>query len=151
TAGKPNASPQDHLPTKTIDKKASMTINGVKFNLSHFAPAHTSGDMQVYLPDEKIVFTGDITATNNPYTRIHDEKNGSSEGWVTPEKGLIAPDADKYVPGPGDLQTKDDNKKKLDLVKMHREAIAKMIKEGKTLPKIKQAFNEPAPPAANPN
>src|SRR2546430_14373088 len=40
TAGKPNASPQDHLPTKTVDKKESMTINGVKINLSHYAPAH---------------------------------------------------------------------------------------------------------------
>ena len=151
TAGKPNASPQDHLPTKTVDKKESLTINGVKINLSHFAPAHTSGDLQVYLPGEKIVFAGDITATNNMYTRIHDEKNGTLAGWVQTMKGLIAMNADKYVPGHGDLQTKEDLQKKLELVTARRDEIAKLVKAGKSLDEVKQALGEVDPPPANPN
>jgi glyoxylase-like metal-dependent hydrolase (beta-lactamase superfamily II) len=151
TAGKPNASPQDHLPTKTVDKKESLTINGVKINLSHYAPAHTSGDLQVYLPAEKIAFAGDITATNNMYTRIHDEKNGTLAGWVQTMKGLIALNADHYVPGHGDLQTKDDLQKKLDLVTARRDEIAKLMKDGKSLDEIKKALNDPDPPQANPN
>jgi len=151
TAGKPNASPQDHLPNKLVDKKESLTINGVKFNLSHFVPAHTSGDLQIYLPDQKIVFTGDITATNNMYTRIHDEKNGSIEGWFTTMKGIIALDADQYVPGHGDLQTKDDLQKKLALVQGRVDEIGKLVKAGKSLDEVKQALGEVDPPPANPN
>src|ERR1700674_3239871 len=75
SASSRNPAPQDRLPTKTVANKESLTINGVKLNLFHYAPAHTSGDLMVYLPEQKIVFTGDIIATNQPYTLIHAEKN----------------------------------------------------------------------------
>lgn len=42
------------------------------------AQAHTSGDLVVYRPARRIVFTGDIIATNRPDPLIHLEKNGSS-------------------------------------------------------------------------
>ena len=44
--------------------KETMTIDGVKLELYHFAPAHTSGDLIVYQPVQKIVSTGDIVVTN---------------------------------------------------------------------------------------
>ena len=85
-----------------------MKIDGVRFELLHWAPAHTSGDLIVYLPAEKIVFTGDIIATQLPDPLIHLEKNGSSEGWITTAKGIAGLDADQFVPGHGDVQTKAD-------------------------------------------
>src|SRR5262249_26322162 len=85
------APPSDHLPTQVITKnKENLKINGAKFELLHWAPAHTSGDLVVFLPSEKIVFTGDIIATQLPDPLIHAEKNGSSEGWVTTTKGMVA-------------------------------------------------------------
>src|ERR1700722_15575670 len=39
--------PQNRLPNKTVGDKENLTINGVKFNLLHFAPAHTSGDLMI--------------------------------------------------------------------------------------------------------
>src|SRR5580692_3158496 len=60
-AGGRGAPPADHLPTQVISKdKENLKIEGVKFELLHWAPAHTSGDLIIYLPAEKIVFTGDI-------------------------------------------------------------------------------------------
>src|SRR5579872_1586652 len=68
------APPADHLPTQVVTKpKETVTIDGETLELYHWAPAHTSGDLVVYLPKYKIVATGDIIATNNPYPRIHDE------------------------------------------------------------------------------
>ena len=64
---------------------------------------------------------------------------------------IIALNADKYVPGHGDLQTKDDVKKKLDLVTARRDEIAKLVKAGKSLDEVKQALGEVDPPPANPN
>src|SRR5580693_1434324 len=80
-AGGRGAPPSGHLPTKTVAKnKESLKINGVKVELLHWAPAHTSGDLVVYLPDQKIVFTGDIIAAQLSDPLIHLEKKGSSEG-----------------------------------------------------------------------
>src|SRR5580704_15215738 len=75
-AGGRGAPPAEHLPTKIISKnKESLTIDGVKLQLFHWAPAHTSGDLVVYLPSESIVFTGDLIATIIPDPLIHLEKN----------------------------------------------------------------------------
>src|SRR5260370_16462849 len=108
SASSRNPAPQDRLPTKTVTNKENVTINGVKLTLLHYANAHTSGDLMVYLPEQKIAFTGDIIVTNQPYTLIHAEKNGSSEGWISTVKGLASLNADHYVPGHGDLQTKEE-------------------------------------------
>src|SRR3984957_5315689 len=113
SAGTLGPAPQDRLPTKTIAKDEIMTIDGVRVRLLHWAPAHTIGDLVVYLPEQKIVFGGDLLVTNRPDTNIHVDKQGSVTGWMENVKGMIALDADTYVTGHGDLMTKDDAKKKL--------------------------------------
>ncbi len=57
-------SPAPQLPTKGVDKKESLTINGVRMVLLNFGPAHTAGDLMVYLPDQKIAFTGDMISNS---------------------------------------------------------------------------------------
>ena len=50
-AGGRGAPPADRLPNQVVTKnKETMTIDGVKLELYHWAPAHTSGDLMVYLP-----------------------------------------------------------------------------------------------------
>ncbi len=148
SASSRNPAPQDRLPNKTVANKENLTINGVKLNLLHYVPAHTSGDLMVYLPEQKIVFTGDIITTNQPYTLIHAEKNGSSEGWIQTVKGLTSLNADTYVPGHGDLQTKADVQQRLAKVQARREEIKKLVAPGKSLDQVKQALGETDTPAA---
>src|SRR3984957_14965820 len=63
-AGGRGAPPAGHPPTRLVSKNhETLKIDGVKLELFHWAPAHTSGDLVVYLPGDKIVFTGDIIAT----------------------------------------------------------------------------------------
>src|SRR5271165_5468039 len=113
-AGGRGAPPADHLPSQVISKnKESLKIEGVKVELYHWAPAHTSGDLVVYLPGEKIVFTGDIIATTLPDPLIHLEKNGSSEGWIKTTQGIVGLKADQFVPGHGDVQMKAVIEKRL--------------------------------------
>ena len=136
--GGQGAPPADHQPTQVITKeKETVTIDGEKLELYHWAPAHTSGDLVVYLPAEKIVATGDIIAANNPYPRIHDEKNGSSAGWITTAKGIAALDADTFVPGHGPLQTKADIEKRISDAIARRDKVIAEAKEGKSLDEIK--------------
>src|SRR5436190_7755250 len=133
-AGGRGAPPADRLPTQVVTKqKETMTVDGVKLELYHWAPAHTSGDLMVYLPTQKIVATGDIVVANraddNP--NIHPEKNGSSEGWITNVKGIGGLNADTFVPGHGDLLTKADVQRKLKATMERRAKIVAMVKEGK--------------------
>jgi len=151
-AGGRGAPPADRLPNQVVTKKKeSITIDGVKLELYHFAPAHTSGDLIVYQPGPKVVSTGDIVVTNRPddNPNIHFEKNGSTEGWLANVKGMIALKADTYVTGHGDLLTAADLQRKLTATTERRNKIAAMVKEGKTLDEIKAALPDaPAPGAA---
>ncbi|HYR90918.1 MAG TPA: MBL fold metallo-hydrolase [Terriglobia bacterium] len=152
-AGARGAPPRDRLPNQVTTKtKESMTIDGVKLELYHFAPAHTSGDLVVYLPAQKIVSTGDIVTMNraddNP--NIHFEKNGSTEGWLTNLKGMIALNADVYVTGHGDVATRADLQRKLAATTERRKKIAAMVKEGKTVDQIKAALPDAPAPGAPP-
>ena len=160
SAGGRGAPPADHLPTQVVSKnKENLKIDGVKVQVLHWAPAHTSGDLVVYLPDEKtttsgklavgIVFTGDIIATQLPDPLIHLEKNGSSEGWITTAKGIAALNADQFVPGHGDVQTKAAIQKREVDAAAKRAKIKELVAQGKSLDEIKAAVDPPAPaPAA---
>ena len=153
TAHSANPSPQDRLPNKTLTKSESFTINGVKLNVLHIAPGHTSGDLQVYLPEQKIVFTGDVVATSccgnfrapQALTLIKAQKGGSSAGWVQTVKGILALNADTYIPGHGDLQTKAQVRERLARVEARRAQINQMVREGFSLEQMKQSLNEKGP------
>src|SRR5579862_143459 len=148
-AGGRGAPPKDHLPTQVVSKnKENLKIDGVKVQVLHWAPAHTSGDLVVYLPSEKIVFTGDIIATQRPDPLIHLEKNGTSEGWITTTKGIAALNADTFVPGHGDVQSKADIQKRLANAETKRAKIKAMVAQGKSLDEIKAAVDPPPPPSA---
>jgi cyclase len=142
-AGGRGAPPADHLPTMVVTKtKEALTLDGVKIELYHWAPAHTGGDLVVYLPDQKIVFTGDIAATNHPFARIHTEngKNGSSAGWIESMKAMIALNADTYITGHGNPQTKADLQAHMATVVERREKVKAMVAQGKSLPEVLAAL-----------
>ena len=152
SAGSRNPAPQDRLPTKTYAKTEKLTADGVHIRLYHWANGHTSGDTIVYLPDEKIVFGGDLLVTNRPDTLIHLEKNGSAAGWIENAKGMVGLNADTYLTGHGEMMTKADVQKKLAFIEDKYNKIKTMTAQGKSLDEIKTSLGEPtAAPPPNPN
>jgi cyclase len=132
-----------YIPTKTVGKKESMTIDGVRFVLLHWAPAHTSGDLIIYLPDQKIAFTGDITVMRLPYPLIHLEDEGSSAGWVESMKGIVALNADTYIPGHGGPQTTAELQQRMINTAARRRKIKELVAQHKSLEEIKKELGEP--------
>ena len=134
--------PADRLPTQVIAKdKVVATIDGVDIVFHHFAPAHTSGDIVVYLPDEKVAFAGDLI-TNN--VLVHTEKAGSLDGWFTSARGMLALDADAYVGGHSNVvDTKVSLQKRIADYQVLRDKVEGLMKEGKALPDIKAAMGDP--------
>jgi glyoxylase-like metal-dependent hydrolase (beta-lactamase superfamily II) len=145
-AGGRGAPPADHLPTRVISKnKENLKIDGVKLQVYHWAPAHTSGDLVVDLPDQKIVFTGDILGGAPTDPLIHLEKHGSSEGWITTTKGIAGLNAETYVTGHGDTLTKAAVQMRITNVEAKRAKIADLVKQGKSLDEVRTAVGDPPP------
>ncbi len=141
------APPAGHLPTQVVTKNhETLKIDGVKLDVYHWANAHTSGDLVILLPGEKIVFTGDIISGAGPDPLIHLEKNGSSEGWITTVKGITGLKADRFVPGHGDIQTKAAIQTRLDQTSAKRAKIKELVAQGKSLDEIKAAVDPPPAP-----
>ncbi len=135
-----------YLATQTVDTRADLKINGVHLVLLHWAPAHTNGDLVLYLPDQKIAFLGDLGGAG-----VHLENNGSSEGMIESVRGLLGLDADTYVRGHGNLATKADLQKGLDEVVERRSKIVALYSAGKTLDEAEQAMGEKVTPRSKGN
>ncbi len=147
--GGKDAPPADRLPTRLVSEgNERTTVDGVPLELLHWAPAHTTGDLVIYLPQQKIVFTGDII-TNRPDPLIHLEKGGSSEGWIETARGIVALDADIFVPGHGNPEAKADVQQYLTHAEAKRAQIKQLVAQGKSLDEIKTAVGDQPAPTGN--
>jgi glyoxylase-like metal-dependent hydrolase (beta-lactamase superfamily II) len=141
-AGGAASPPKEYLPNRVVTQmRESMTIEGVKMTLIHIAPAHTSGDLAVYFPDYKLIASGDLVGDGDP--GLHLEKHGSSEGWIKFVSALVDLDADTYVRGHADVATRAQVRQVLANAEAKRAKIVDLVKQGKSLDDIKQAFGEP--------
>ena len=143
-AGGRGAPPADHQPTRIVlGKGDDVTLDGVKLRLLHWAPAHTSGDLVVFVPALKFVIAGDILTGNMPDPLIHLEKNGSSLGWIETVKGMVGLAADRYLTGHGDIQTKAEVEQRLAGAEAKRAKIVELVTAGKNLDEIRATVGDP--------
>lgn len=87
-------------PNITLEEKMTLfqSIEGGdrEIRLHHFGRAHTGGDVMVFLPDEKIVFTGDMMLPGLAYMG-----DGHVDEWPATLDGLKTLDFDTWLPGHG--------------------------------------------------
>jgi glyoxylase-like metal-dependent hydrolase (beta-lactamase superfamily II) len=132
-----------HLPTHTIASREDMVLDGVRMVLIHTAPAHTAGDLIVYLPTQKIVFDGDLFfAFTGGFPVIHDFEHGTSLGWIESAKVALALDADTYIDGHSEPKTKDTVRKLLQTTEQRRNQIKALVEQNKTLAEVRRALGE---------
>ena len=142
----PEAPDPDHLPTEIVTRnREELTIDGARLMLFHWAPAHTSGDLVVYLPADRIVVAGDMYLEGRRLPAIHVDKNGSALGWIETVQGMLGIDADRFVAGHGAVVDKQAVQKKLDAAIAERDQIKALIAQGKTLDEVERAVGDPAP------
>jgi glyoxylase-like metal-dependent hydrolase (beta-lactamase superfamily II) len=140
----------DHLPTRVVKVRETIVIEDVKLELLHWAPAHTAGDLAIYLPDQKIVFTGDIFCMDQPVALIHREQQGNSDGWITSARGVVALRADRFVVGHGDVQTRESLQKRISAVETEWVQIKELVARGLSLPQIQSVVGNPPPDQSKP-
>jgi glyoxylase-like metal-dependent hydrolase (beta-lactamase superfamily II) len=147
----PSPALKDHLPTRTLRHTEALVLDGVRVTLLHVAPAHTDGDLIVYLPAQRIVFAGDLLTPNidRLYPTLHLNKHGSSLGWIRSMKAMLALKADIFISGHGERLSRAELEASLKAVELRRARIKAMYEQGKSLQEIKAVLHDP-PPATGP-
>lgn len=86
------------LPALTVETGLTLHLStGRRVELIHPGPAHTTGDLVVWLPDDGVLFTGDVVlAETTPFVLM-----GSVGGSLRTVESLRALGAEVLVPGHG--------------------------------------------------
>ena len=84
-------------PAMTFNSKLSMNFGGRVIELRYFGRAHTSGDIFIFLPEDKLVFTGDVAQDSGvPFMM-----DGYMEDWVETGRLLCELPVDRFISGHG--------------------------------------------------
>lgn len=89
-------------PTRLFTGELDLRVGNKAVKLIEVGPAHTRGDTLVYLPRDKVVFTGDILF--NKGTPI--AWAGPVANWVRACNRILELDVDVVVPGHGNVTDK---------------------------------------------
>ncbi len=87
------------LPTETFEGELSVQVGAKRVDLIEVGPAHTRGDVLAYLPDQRVVFTGDILFVEG--TPIIWE--GPVSNWIAACDRILAMEPEVIVPGHGPI------------------------------------------------
>ena len=125
------------LPLVTFNDSTTLHVNGEEIVVFHVAPAHTDGDAIVWFPKANVIHMGD-TFFNGLYPIIDLESGGSIDGMIAASARVLPRIADdtKVIPGHGPATDKATLQKYHDMLVGVRGAIAKLVKEKKTLEQI---------------
>ena len=80
-----------------LDADAAFTLGGVRFEIQHFGPAHSPEDVIVILPQEGVIFSGDILSAG----RIPFVGEADSKRWLERIDRLLELNARVMITGHG--------------------------------------------------
>jgi glyoxylase-like metal-dependent hydrolase (beta-lactamase superfamily II) len=84
-------------PTLVFDKKITLRMGGLEVQILHPGAGHTKGDTVVWVPAEKVLFSGDLVE----YDAACYTGDAQLEEWPATLDVLAALGAEKLVPGRG--------------------------------------------------
>jgi cyclase len=131
------------LPNKTVTATTAMTMGSVRLELLYFGPAHTSGDLVVYLPAQKIAFVGDLLFVGRD-PLIHRQKGGTSFGLVQVLQKMLALDADTFLSGHADPLTKTDIQTLLTSIEEKQAKVKALVAQGRSQDEVRSAMGATA-------
>lgn len=122
-------------PTRTFDGVLELDVGGRRIELLEVGPAHTPGDLLVHVPDERVVFAGDLMFVGvTPIMWV-----GPVENWLAGLDRIIELAPRTVVPGHGPVTDLDG----VRLMKSYWEFVAPAVREGRTAGEILGALPQP--------
>jgi cyclase len=87
-------------PTLTVSDRLILHRGRRTFDINFFGPGDTNGDLVVFLPQDRLVITGDMTVGPIPYGY-----SGYPIEWVNTLNSVLKLDFDTLIPGHGQVKT----------------------------------------------
>jgi cyclase len=126
-------SPRGALPVVTFGEGVTFYNGGEQIHVIHVPPAHTDGDAIVHFTRANTLHMGDVFF-NGRYPFFDLSSGGSFEGVIRAVNTALAyvNDSTKVIPGHGPLSGKAELVAYRDVLIGVRDAVAALIKQGKT-------------------
>ena len=130
-------------PHIVIREGLDIQLGKYRFQVRQFCKAHTDGDIVVYLPDQKVIFAGDIVFDG----RLPFLGSGNSRTWIKCLDRILDIDPDILLPGHGKpMLTKGRIRDRVRWTRKYitdlRETIRRMILEGRDIDYVREHINE---------
>ncbi len=129
------------LPDVAFDHRLSLYLASEQVELIFVGHCHSVGDAVVYIPEEKVVFAGDLVV-NNYHPNIRD---GNMENWLQALDLIYDLPVKFIVPGHGPLIR---GKEQCRIIKEYflavKDTVQKQVRQGKALEEIRRDFSLPA-------
>ncbi len=122
----PYSAPRIKQPTEPVSDKRVITLGGTEIDVLFLGRAHTGGDLEVYLPREKILFMSEVFS-NRIFPSM---ANGYPREWVEALKKAESMDVGYLVPAHGFV---DSAAVMRDEERNYRLALERIIAEGTRL------------------
>lgn len=112
-------------PSITFSERLTLNFGKLTFEVIHL-PGHTAGQSAVYIPEERVVFTGD-NVFHKVQTYLHE---AYPEDWLKSLKIIGELDVDTIIPGHGEICDKSYLKEQAAFIEEWMEAVRKAIQQG---------------------
>lgn len=124
-------------PTLTMNDKMTLHRGDREMEIMFLGRAHTGGDVVVYFPQDKLVYTGDMAFAGPSYLG-----DGYVDEWPDTLERLKALDFDTFVPGHGPPVTDLDRLTLVQAFYLHLWGKAEMMKRsGMTAEQVSEAID----------
>ncbi|MGB5733015.1 MAG: MBL fold metallo-hydrolase [Thiohalocapsa sp.] len=116
------------MPDETFEGEKILTLGGQRIEIRRLGPAHSPGDISVWLPDKKLVIAGDLAFHQRLLPVFEDT---DTAGWIDTWNAFEALGAEIVVPGHGDpTDMAEVTKYTRDYLVYMREQIGQLIDAG---------------------
>ena len=88
-------------PTAMAGDRETIDVGGIEVQVAFLGRAHTGGDLQVYLPKQRLLFMSEVYL-NRVFPAM---RSAYPSEWVRTLDRALAMDIDRYVPGHGFIET----------------------------------------------
>lgn len=124
------------MPDEVFDEKRVITLGGETIELLNLGPAHSPGDIIVWLPNKKVMISGDM-AFHQRMLPVFEHTD--TDAWIETWDKFAAFEPAFLIPGHGEPTTMEEvTKYTKDYLVHMREKVGEIIEEGGTL---EEAYN----------
>ncbi len=139
-----SAGTKDVYADEIFEKEKTFVVGNIEFVLHYVGPGYLPGDFSVWLPVQKVVFSGDIISTERMLAVSRDSNTAS---WLKSFEYISALEPDYVIPGHGHATSiKKAKADTYDFLSLLRSSVKAFIKKGGQIEDVSSLKEYPLSP-----